>query len=117
MWHDFMVQAVKGVEATDFTEPAPIESLADRAQREQRGGFDLGGKRDGSGLPDEGPYYTTPPRPAATEPTTTTTTEPPATTTTTVPPTTTTKPPGTTTTTKKGSPTTTTTRPRALGDR
>ncbi len=118
MWHDFMAQAVKGVAATDFTEPAPIESLADRAKREQRGGFDLGGKRDGSGLPDEGPYYTNPPVPAATEPTTTTTTEPAATTTTTVPPaTTTTKPSGTTTTTRRSSPTTTTTRPSALGNR
>ncbi|MGH8993368.1 MAG: transglycosylase domain-containing protein [Acidimicrobiia bacterium] len=118
MWHDFMAQAVRGVEATDFTEPAPIESLADRAKREQRGGFDLGGKRDGNGLPDEGPYYTDPPVPAASEPTTTTSTAPESTTTTSVSSsTTTTKPKSTTTTTRKGSPTTTTTRPRGLGGR
>ncbi len=119
MWHDFMVQAVKGVEPTDFTEPAPIESLADRAKREQRGGFDLGGQRDGPGLPDEGPYYTPPPVPVASEPTTTTSTEPPPTTSTTVAPaaTTTTKPPSSTTTTRRSSTTTTTTRPRALAGR
>ena len=117
MWHDFMVQAVRGVEPTDFTDPAPIESLADRAKREQRGGFDLGGKRDGPGLPNEGPYFTTTPVPEATEPTTTTSTAPEATTTTTTEPatTTTTKPAGTTTTTRRSS-TTTTTRPSALGD-
>ncbi|MGH9266878.1 MAG: hypothetical protein ACRD0D_01740, partial [Acidimicrobiales bacterium] len=119
-WHDFMAQAVKGVAATDFTEPAPIESLADRAKREQRGGFDLGGKRDGPDLPAEGPYYTDPPIPAATEPTTTTSTAPESTTTTSVSSTTTTTKPksGTTTTTRKSSPTTTTTtRPRGLGGR
>jgi penicillin-binding protein 1A len=108
MWHDFMVEAVRGVEATDFTEPAPIESLADRAKRKQRGGFDMGGGRSAEGLPAEGPYYTSPPVPSASVPTTTTTTEPPPTTTTTAPPTTTTTKPASTTTTRPRSTTTTT---------
>ncbi len=103
MWHDFMVEAVKGVEPTDFTDPAPIESLADRAKREQRGGFDLGGKRDLPSIPGDGPYFSNVPQPSASEPTTTTSTAPAATTTTTAPPpsstTTTTKPPSSTTTT------------------
>ena len=54
MWHDFMAEAMKGVPATEFTQPAPIESLADRAKREQRGGFDLGGRSDAPGLPGGG---------------------------------------------------------------
>ena len=109
IWHDFMIRAVQGVEATDFTEPAPIESLADRAKREQRGGFDLGGGRDAAGLPGDGPYFTNPPVPTAVAPTTTTTAVPESTTTTTAPAATTTttaKPPATSTTT--------TTRPRTL---
>jgi hypothetical protein len=96
-----MVEAMKGVEPTDFNEPAPIESLAARAKREQRGGFDLGGRRDTTGLPGEGPYFTSPPVPSASEPTTTTTTEPD---------TTTTSAPETTTSTTPSSSTTTTTR-------
>ncbi|HVW34663.1 MAG TPA: transglycosylase domain-containing protein, partial [Acidimicrobiia bacterium] len=34
MWHDFMTEAMKGVPVTDFSQPAPIESLADKAKRE-----------------------------------------------------------------------------------
>lgn len=108
MWHDFMVEAVRGVEPTAFTEPAPIESLADRAKREQRGGFDLGGGRDAGGLPGDGPYFTNPPAPKAVAPTTTTTGVPASTTTTA---------PGAATTTTgkpKATSTTTTTRPRSL---
>ena len=109
MWHDFMIHAVRGVPPTDFTEPAPIESMADRAKREQRGGFDLGTPRDGVGLPGEDPYYTAPPVPAASQPTTTTTIKKPTTTTTSKKATTTTTRKGTTTTTGRGSTTTTTT--------
>jgi penicillin-binding protein 1A len=102
MWHNYMAEATRGVPVTDFNEPAPIESLAQRAKREQRGGIDFGGRRDPTGLPGEGPYYTPPPIPSATEPTTTTTTEPAATTTTAPAATTTTattKPPPSTTST------------------
>jgi penicillin-binding protein 1A len=101
MWHNYMAEAVRGVPVTDFNEPAPIESLAQRAKREQRGGIDFGGRRDPTGLPGEGPYYTPPPIPSATEPTTTTTTEPSSTTTT--------APAATTTTTTKPPPSTTST--------
>ena len=51
-----MTEAVKNVPVTDFTEPAPIESLADRAKREQRGGFDLGRAQGTIPLPSDGPY-------------------------------------------------------------
>jgi penicillin-binding protein 1A len=73
MWKAFMTTALRNVEATDFTEPAPIESLADRAKREQRGGFDLGKNRGTIGLPSDGTYYQPPPVPQADAPTTTTT--------------------------------------------
>jgi penicillin-binding protein 1A len=87
MWHDFMVEAMKGVPVTDFTQPAPIESLADKAKREARGGFDVGSPAAPAGLPGGGNYFPNAPLPAAVEPTTTTsTTEPESTTTTTVPP-------------------------------
>jgi penicillin-binding protein 1A len=99
MWHDFMTEAMKGVPATEFTQPAPIESLADRAKREQRGGFDIGGRTDAPGLPGGGNYFPAAPLPSANEPTTTTT-ETPSTTTSTVPAsTTTTQPPASSTTT------------------
>ena len=49
LWHDYMVEAMRGVPPTEFTQPAPIESLADRAKREARGGFDLGGRIDAPG--------------------------------------------------------------------
>jgi penicillin-binding protein 1A len=111
MWHNYMIEAVKGVEPTDFNEPAPIESLAARAKREQRGGYDLGGRRDATGLPGEGPYFTSPPVPSASAPTTTTTTEPDSTTTTSTSSTTTTTTPSssTTTTTRRSGRATTTT--------
>jgi penicillin-binding protein 1A len=99
MWHDFMTEAMKGVPATEFTQPAPIESLADRAKREQRGGFDLGGRTDAPGLPGGGNYFPAAPVPSANEPTTSTTEAPTTTTSTEPPSTTTTKPPASTTTT------------------
>ena len=105
LWHDYMIEAMRGVPATDFTDPAPIESLADRAKREERGGFDLGGRIDPPGIPGGLNYYPSPPSPVANTPTTTTTTLPPiptepeATTTTTAPATTTTTAPATTTST------------------
>jgi membrane peptidoglycan carboxypeptidase len=116
IWHDFMSEAMKGVPVTEFTEPAPIESLADRQKRLQRGGFDLGGKAAPRDIPSDGPYYTPPPLPVATAPTTSTT-EPltaSSTTTTTSPPpsTTTTRPPFRLGRSSSTTSTTTTTRPR-----
>src|SRR5205085_2385019 len=102
MWHDFMTEAMKGVPVTEFTQPAPIESLADKAKREARGGFDIGARSDLGGIPGGMNYYPAPPLPAAIEPTTSTTstTEPSSSTTTTeTPSTTTTKPPASTSTT------------------
>jgi penicillin-binding protein 1A len=114
IWHDFMVEAMRGVPVTEFTEPAPIESLADRQKRLQRGGFDLGGRLAPRDVPSDGPYYGPPPLPVATVPTTTTTTEPPvtSTTTTTAPPTTTTTRPPFRLGRSSSTTTTTTTRPR-----
>jgi penicillin-binding protein 1A len=74
MWHDFMQEALKDVPVTDFNQPAPLESQADRIKREQRGGFDTGIRRSPAGLPTESPYYTPPPAPEAHAPETTTTT-------------------------------------------
>jgi penicillin-binding protein 1A len=116
MWHDFMNEAMKGVPVTEFTQPAPIESLADKAKREARGGFDIGGASSPSGLPGGINYFPAAPVPSAVEPTTTTTTAPESTTTTTeAPTTTTTKPPDSSTTTttfffRRSSTTTTTSR-------
>ncbi|MGH9004951.1 MAG: transglycosylase domain-containing protein, partial [Acidimicrobiia bacterium] len=94
LWHDYMIEAMRGVPSTEFTQPAPIESLADRAKREARGGFDLGGQIDAPGIPGGLNYYPNPPLPVATAPTTSTTAPPLETTTTTAPSTTTTtKPP------------------------
>ena len=128
MWHDFMAEAMKGIPPTEFTQPAPIESLAERAKREERGGFDLGGRSDVPGIPGGMTYYPSAPLPSVSEPTTTTTTTLPVeetTTTTTVPSTTTTtKPPSSssTTTTRFGfsrssSSTTTTTSRDRFGNR
>ncbi|HEV7536604.1 MAG TPA: transglycosylase domain-containing protein, partial [Acidimicrobiia bacterium] len=80
MWHDFMTEAMKGVPATEFTQPAPIESLADKAKREQRGGFDIGGRTDTPGLPGGENYFPAAPLPGASEPTTSTTESPTTTT-------------------------------------
>jgi hypothetical protein len=101
MWHDFMTEAMKGIPPTEFTEPAPIESLADKAKREERGGFDLGGRSDAPGIPGATNYYPSAPLPWVSEPTTTTTAPPEESTTTTVPPesTTTTSPPASSSTT------------------
>jgi penicillin-binding protein 1A len=106
MWHDFMTEAMKGIPPTEFTQPAPIEPLAERAKREARGGFDLGGQTNAPGIPGGMNYYPSAPLPYASEPTTTTTTpvESTTTTATTAPPstTTTTKPPSSTSTTRFG---------------
>ena len=73
LWHDYMTEAMKGIPPTDFNQPAPIESLAERAKREERGGFDLGGRIDAPGIPGGMNYYPNAPVPGASAPTTTTT--------------------------------------------
>ncbi len=120
LWHDYMAEAMKGVPATEFTQPAPIESLADKAKRDARGGFDLGGRTDAPGIPGGLNYFPSPPLPSASEPTTTTTLPPESTTTTVAPTTTTTQPPPSSTTTttfgfRRSSTTTTTTRRDPFG--
>lgn len=89
MWASFMKEALKDVPKTDFTDPAPLDSLRERALRRQRGGFGVGDRRYPRGLPSEDPYYQPPPKPEASsppddaEPTTTTSSTGPQTTTTT----------------------------------
>jgi len=73
MWREFMSEAVKNVPVTDFGEPAPIESEADRIKREERGGFDLGTRRSPSELPPQGPFSDAPPIPPVEAPTSSTT--------------------------------------------
>jgi len=72
MWHSFMADAVKDVPVTDFDQPAPIESQADRIKREQRGGFDTGTRRFPNGPPNEAPFNEPQQVPTAEAPTTST---------------------------------------------
>lgn len=75
-WHNFMLQALKDVPATDFNQPAPIKPLADALQRNERGGFDVGPRRTVIDTGAGGTYLIGPGTPAAVAPTTTTTTTP-----------------------------------------
>jgi membrane peptidoglycan carboxypeptidase len=103
-WREFMSQALAGVPATPFTQPAPIippQVAAALAARTTTTTVPIEPGPAGSvqGTPLGGPYQLSPPVPVAPEPVTTTTR--PATTTTVAPPTTTTSTttPGTSTTT------------------
>lgn len=102
MWADFMREALRNVPETDFSDPAPLDSLKERALRQQRGGLEIGRRRSAPGTPS-GTFYAPPGEPEAgpppdIEPTTTT-----SSTVTTTSTTTTTRPPlfggGSTTTT------------------
>jgi penicillin-binding protein 1A len=89
VWQRYMRRALASVPATEFTEPAPIEAVADESMRRARNGFDPGPRRSAAGTPAGGPYVDQLPAPEAEAPTTTsstTTTRPP-------PPTVTTRPP------------------------
>jgi penicillin-binding protein 1A len=93
VWHNLMTQALAGVSPTDFSQPAPIQTLSDRLNNKAHPPpppITPGGQRSQPGTPSGGPYQYGPPEPRALPPTTTTTT---TTTTTSVPP-----PGGTTTT-------------------
>jgi penicillin-binding protein 1A len=74
-WKAFMTAALKDVPVTEFTQPAPIQRVADALARQARGGFDPGAKRDIADTGDGGPYEEQPPAPVATPPPTTSTTE------------------------------------------
>jgi hypothetical protein len=71
-----MDKALEGVPVTEFSEPAPIQPIADALERQKRGGIDLGSRRSIQDTPEGGPYEERPPAPAARAPATTTTTEP-----------------------------------------
>jgi len=93
-WADYMKQAMQGVPATDFNQPAPLEPVADALDELLRGGINPGPELGPIPISDGGPYVTGPPAPVAEAPTTTT-----------VPveaPTTTTPPPESPTTTTLG---------------
>jgi len=68
MWAAFMKKALADVPKTEFTDPAPLDSLRERALRKQRGGFDLGNRKFPGGFPDEGSYYEPSPKPEAPPP-------------------------------------------------
>ncbi|MGI8664401.1 MAG: transglycosylase domain-containing protein [Acidimicrobiales bacterium] len=86
-WQRFMNRALASVPATEFTEPAPIQSYADEAKRASRGGFDPGPRQYPSGTGD-GSYVDDVPVPDAVAPTTSTTSTTTTTSTTLAPPTT-----------------------------
>jgi penicillin-binding protein 1A len=76
-WKSFMTVALKDVPATDFSQPAPIRSVADALERKARGGFDPGPRRGIAETGDGGPYEVSPAAPTPEAPATTTTSEPP----------------------------------------
>jgi penicillin-binding protein 1A len=76
VWQRFMRRALQGVEPTDFTEPAPIETVADAARRDARGGFDPGPRKRAAGTGEGGPYVYSLDPPPAVAPTTTSTSTP-----------------------------------------
>jgi penicillin-binding protein 1A len=90
-WQRYMKRALEGVPVTEFAEPAPIQTFADKAKRNARQGFDLLPRRYPAGGPGTGGYVEGAPDPVAVAPTTTTT--PPSTTTTSPAPTITQPPP------------------------
>jgi penicillin-binding protein 1A len=71
-WHTFMAEALKDVPATDFGQPAPIQTLADKLKEQQRQGINAGDQRFLPATPNGGPYQNTPAPPAVEAPTTTT---------------------------------------------
>jgi penicillin-binding protein 1A len=75
-WKAFMTAALKDVPVTDFSEPAPIRTIADALERKARGGFDPGPRRNLEDTGDGGPYDLGVPAPVAEPPPTTSTTEP-----------------------------------------
>ncbi|HVV35469.1 MAG TPA: transglycosylase domain-containing protein [Acidimicrobiales bacterium] len=81
-WKAFMSEALKDVPVTDFSQPAPIRSVADDLRRAARQGFDPGNRREPSDITSGSKFEYDVTPPTAVAPETTTTTEPPTTTTT-----------------------------------
>ncbi len=75
-WKAFMTDALKDVPVTDFSEPAPISSIADRLRQNERKGFEPGARRETRDVTAGEKFEFDVDPPKATEPTTTTTTEP-----------------------------------------
>jgi membrane peptidoglycan carboxypeptidase len=73
-WQHFMKRALDGVPITDFSQPAPIQTVTDAVRRNARSGFDPGPRRYPSGPPGGGPYQVDGLPPDASAPTTTTST-------------------------------------------
>ena len=79
-WHNFMAAALKDVPVTDFNQPAPIQRIADKLNRDARTGIDPGDRRNPAPTGAGGPYIVGPAPPAAESPgPTTSTTSPPVT--------------------------------------
>jgi penicillin-binding protein 1A len=94
IWQAFMQAALADVPVTEFSEPAPIRSVADDARLQARRGFDPRQPMAPSGPGGESYVVVDMERPPAEVPATTTTTAVPTTTTTEAPTTTTTEPAG-----------------------
>jgi penicillin-binding protein 1A len=77
-WHNFMLQALTGVPATEFSQPAPIQSLTDKIVNKPRQTLAPGGQRGQSDTPPGGPYQVGPPDPQVVPPPTTSTLVPPS---------------------------------------
>jgi penicillin-binding protein 1A len=77
-WHNFMIQALAKVPPTDFSQPAPIQTLTDKLnqQAHQPPPITPGGRRGQADTPLGGPYQYGPSEPKAVPPPPTTTTLP-----------------------------------------
>jgi penicillin-binding protein 1A len=101
VWQQYMETVLSTIEPTDFTDPAPIRSIADDANLEEPAAFDAGRRQYPARPPTSGPYvYGL--EPPEVEAPTTTTTEPPRPTTSTTSTSTSTSTTTTTTTTTGG---------------
>jgi hypothetical protein len=66
-----MTQALAKVTPTDFSQPAPLQSLTDQLANEQRGGINPGLASVADTVPVGGPYVVGPVQPNAVAPPTT----------------------------------------------
>ena len=73
-WQKYMKRALDGVPVTEFAEPAPIETFADKSQRSARQGFDLLPRKYPARGPSTGGYVDDAPPPVAAAPPPTTAT-------------------------------------------
>ncbi|MEY2591657.1 MAG: penicillin-binding protein [Acidimicrobiaceae bacterium] len=73
-WQRYMKRALDGVPVTEFAEPAPIQTFADKAKRNARQGYDLLPRRYPAGGPRADGFIEDAPAPIASAPTTSTTT-------------------------------------------